>query len=310
MLIEQEIIEWLLDSDPSIRWQVMHDLLGESKSVVTSERERIATEGWGAELLSHQDASGRWSGQLYDHKWISTNYTLLLLRRMGLDQGNHQAHKACKELLEGGYQQGGGISFAKTVSHIDIGVVGLVLSILAYFGYQDERVHEIAAFLIDQQIPDGSWNPVPDSNRLEYLFAGTMIALEGLREYEKQYPERAESVYEAQRRGREYLLGYKLYKSKMASEPLDNKMTRFSFPPRWHYDVLVALDYMQECNAERDERLKDVIELLQKKRRKDGCWTLQNRHPGKTFFEMETPGKPSRWNTLRALRVLKWWERP
>jgi hypothetical protein len=137
-----------------------------------------------------------------------------------------------------------------------------------------------------------------------------MIVLEGLREYEKQYPDRAESVYEAQRSGREYLLGYKLYKSKTAGGALDNKMMRFSFPPRWHYDVLVALDYMQECNADRDERLNDAIELVRKKRRKDGLWTLQNRHPRKTFFEMETPGKPSKWNTLRALRVLKWWERP
>jgi hypothetical protein len=306
---DQEIIQWLLDGDPSIRWQGMRDLLMEDEQNVLRERDRIAAQGWGARLLSHQDASGRWSGQLYDHKWISTTYTLLLLRRMGLDQRNVQAHQGCKQLFEGGYQPGGGISFAKTVSHIDIGVVGIVLSILAYFNYQDDRVHEIAAYLLDRQLPDGSWNPVPESDRLQYIFAGTLIALEGLREYDQAYPHMAGNVSRAQRKGRDFLLGHELYKSKNSGQAMDDKITRFSFPPRWHYDVLAALDYLQACDSESDARLQDAVELLVNKRRKDGRWTLQNRHPGKTFFEMEEPGKPSLWNTLRALRVLKWWQK-
>lgn len=306
-MTEQEIIDWLLDSDPAIRWQVMRDLLGENEETSTQERMCISTEGWGADLLSRQDASGRWAGQLYDHKWISTTYTMQLLRRMGLDPANLQAHKACQQLLEGGYQKGGALSFAKTVSHIDLGVNGLVLSILAYFGYPDQRVHAIIEFLLDQQRPDGSRVPEPGLDRLQYIFAGTMLVLDGLREYEKRYSTSSAQVIEAQIRGREFLLNHNLFKTIGTKEIIDQKMTRFSFPPRWHYDVLVALDYFQDCRAEKDARLNNAIELVKSKCRKDGRWNLQNRHPGKTYFEMEVVGQPSRWNTLRVLRVLKWW---
>jgi hypothetical protein len=306
-MTEREIIAWLLDSDPSIRWQVKRDLLGEEDETFAQERMRVSTEGWGADLLSRQDTSGRWAGQLYDHKWISTTYTMQLLRRMGLDPGNPQAHIACQQLLEGGYKKDGALSFAKTVSHIDLGVSGLVLSILAYFGYPDQRVHTVLEFLLDQQLPDGSWVPEPGLERLQYIFAGTMLVLDGLREYEKRYSASSAQVVEAQLKGREFLSGHYLFKSKESKEILDQKLTRFSFPPRWHYDVLVALDYFQDCSTEKDGRLTDAIELVKSRCRKDGRWNLQNRHPGKTYFEMEEVGQPSRWNTLRALRVLKWW---
>jgi len=309
-MTEQEIIKWLLDGDPAVRWQVMRDLLGDGEAVVFQERMRIANQGWGAEFLSRQDLSGRWAGQLYNQKWISTTYTLQLLRRMGLDPDNPQANKACQQLLEGGYKQGGAISFAKSVPTIDLGVAGLVLSILAYFGYPDPRVHTIAGFILDQQMPNGSWVPEPNLKRLQYIFTGTLLIMEGLREYEKQYPDTSGQESEAQIRGREYLMQHHLYKTRDTDEIVDPKFTRFSFPPRWHYDVLVALDYFRDCGADKDERLIDAIELVNFKRRKDGRWNLQNRHPGKTFFEMEEVGKPSRWNTLRALRVLNWWHSP
>ena len=231
-----------------------------------------------------------------------------LLRRMGLDPEHPQAYKACQQLLEGGYKKGGGLSFAKTVSHIDLGVNGLVLSILAYFRYPDQRLHAVVEFLLDQQQRDGSWLPEPGLERLQYIFAGTMLVLDGLREYEKRYTSSSAQIVDAQIKGREFLLSQNLFRLIGSNEIIDQKLTRFSFPPRWHYDVLVALDYFQDCRAEKDARLNDAIELLKSKRRKDGRWNLQNRHPGKTYFEMEVVGQPSRWNTLRALRVLKWWE--
>jgi hypothetical protein len=306
----EKVVEWLLDGDPSIRWQVMRDIVGADKEIVARERQKIATEGWGAKLLSYQDNSGRWGGQLYNNKWLSTTYSLLLLRQMGLEPGNHQAHLACKELLEGGFRANGGISYAKTIDSIDNGVTGMILSVLAYFGYPDNRVHDIVEYLIGQQMPDGQWEPVagrPDM-QTKYVFDGTLLILEGLREYEKQYSKQARRVAEAQRRGREFLLCYKLYRVGHTEEVIDKKMRLFSFPPRWHYDVLVALDYFQDCQTEKDERLRDAIDLLRAKRNQDGSWNLENRHAGKVFFEMEEVGKPSRWNTLRALRVLKWWE--
>lgn len=306
---EQAVIKWLLEGDPAIRWQVKRDLLGENEAEVLQERQRVANQGWGADLLAQQDASGRWAGQLYNHKWISTTYTLQLLRRMGLDPENAQAHRGCQQLMEGGYQEGGAISFSKTVSRIDLGVCALTLSILAYFGCPDQRLHTMAEFLLDQQELDGSWIPEPGLERLQYIFAGTLLILDALREYQSQYRKLPARISAAQVKGREYLMEHHLYKTRDTGETIDQKLTRFSFPPRWHYDVLTALDYFQACRAERDDRLIGAIDLLNSKRRVNGTWKLQNRHPGKTFFEMEEVGRPSRWNTLRALRVLNWWQR-
>lgn len=306
--MSESALQWLLDSDPSIRWQVLRDLSGAPREVAARERQKIASEGWGARLLSHQDSAGRWGGQLYNHKWLSTTYTLLLLRQMGLEPGNQQAHLACRALLEGGFQPGGGICYARTVSTIDNAVTGMILSLLAYFGYPDGRVHAILQYLLSQQQPEGSWEPEPGNQQLRYTTAATLQVLEGLHCYEKHYPERASIVCEAQQKGREFLLEHKLYQEKHTSRMIDPKMTLFSFPPRWFYDVLAALDYFQACRAERDSRFQDAIALLRAKQSRDGTWKLQNRHAGKIFFEMETVGQPSRWNTLRALRVLRWWD--
>lgn len=304
---EGKVYTWLMAGDPSIRWQVLRDLLGVDENTITQERRKIETEGWGAKLLSYQDGSGRWGGQLYNNKWLSTTYSLLLLRQMGLEPNNQQAYRACKELLEGGFQQAGGISYARSLATIDNGVTGMILSLLAYFGYPDERIHIIAEYLLDQQMSDGRWEPVPGNQHLKYTLDTVILILDGLNEYETRYPYQSIKIMQAQGRGREFLLRYKLYKSAQTGEEIDKKITLLSFPPRWHYDILFALDYFQGCRAERDVRLLDAIRVLEKKRNPDGTWNLQNRHAGKTFFEMEQVAKPSRWNTLRALRVLKWW---
>jgi len=305
--LEEKVCAWLLAGDPSIRWQVMRDLLGEDENTIARERRKVAIEGWGAKLLAYQDVSGRWGGQLYVNKWLSTTYSLLLLRQMGLESSNQQAHRACKELLEGGFQQPGGISYARTVATIDNGVTGMILSLLAYFDYPDERLHIIAEYLLDQQLSDGRWEPVPGNQHLKYTFDTIFLILDGLHEYGKRFPNLSRKFTEAQSKGRDYLLGFKLYKSAQTGEEIDKKITLLSFPPRWHYDILCALDYFQDCQAARDARLTDAIHVLEKKRNPDGTWNLQNRHAGKTFFEMEQVSKPSRWNTLRALRVLNWW---
>ncbi len=306
--MEAALIAWLLEGDPAIRWQVLRDLLGADEVAVARERQRVAEDGWGAQLLACQGAAGLWGGQLYNQKWLSTTYTLLLLRRMGLEPGHRQALLGCEALLEGGFRADGRLCYAKTVDAVDDGVTGMVLSLLAAFDYPDDRVHAVAGYLLGQQAPDGRWEPFPGNRQLRYTFDGTLLVLEGLREYEQRHPDRAGAAIAAQKRGREFLLRHHLYKTEPASEAIDKKITLFSFPPRWHYDVLAALDYFQECRAERDERLGEAMTLLQARQSRDGTWKLQNRHPGKTFFEMEETGKPSRWNTLRALRVLKWWE--
>ena len=306
MLTDQSVYQWLLEGDPSIRWQVMRDLLGEDNDSFNAERNKISLQGWGAKLLSYQESSGRWAGQLYSHKWLSTTYTLRLLRHMGLDPKSPQAQRACRELLDGGFQSQGGISYAKTKSIIDNGVTGMVLAILAYWKYPDSRLHRIADYLVSQQMSDGRWEPYPANLHLKYTFDTTLLILDGLYEYSRNYLTNTKDLDAIRKKGHEFLLDYRLYQDHNGAA-IDSKITLFSFPPYWHCDVLVALDYFQASRVGRDERFKEAIDLLIRKRNPDGSWNLQNRHAGKTYFDMEAISKPSRWNTLRALRVLKWW---
>ena len=264
--------------------------------------------GGGARLLAYQDSSGLWSGQLYNGKWTSTTYTLQILYQMGLDPENPQARQACRLLLDGGFREGGGFCFAKSKKAVDNGVTGLVLAILAYLGSCDPRVVDAIHFLLGQQMPDGRWEPFPGNLQARYSFDTTLLVLVGLHEYEKRFPDQADLVVPPQSRGREFLLSQALFRNRSTGENISPAVTLFSFPPRWHYDLLAALDYFRDCRSMEDKRLQEAITLLRSKQNPDGSWNLQNRHSGKTFFEMEAVGKPSRWNTLRALRVLKEWE--
>ncbi len=310
------VIEWLLGGDPAIRWQVLRDLVGAAESTVERERRRVARAGWGARLLARQDPGGTWAGGLssdgglYSPKWISTTYTMLMLRDFGLPAENRQARKGCKVLLDGGLQPDGGISYgiwAKWQGRSETCVTGMVLSILSYFEYDDNRLDTIGEHLLKRQMPDGGWNCQSPSVATHASVHTTMSVLEGLRLYELCRGRRARKVGAAQRRGREFLLRHRLFRSHRSGEVIKPVFTRFSFPPRWHYDILRALDHFQSINAPRDRRLAEAIDIV-RSRQADGRWLLQNRYRGKTYFEMERLGAPSRWNTLRALRVLKWWE--
>jgi len=280
-------------------------LLNANQIEVETERERIQKQGWCAKLLALQNDSGMWANGIYSPKWTSTTYTMLLLKRFGLPPQNQQALKACKILLDRGFYRDGGINYFGSLKHSETCVTGMILSLLAYFQYPDDRIHTLAEHLLAQQMPDGGWNCQSYKGATHSSFHTTISVLEGLREYEKSQPRDIEQIQTAQKKGREFLLVHQLFKSHRTGEVANPAFTRFSFPPRWHYDVLRSLDYFQECQAEPDDRLRDAIGLLINKRRSDGRWVLQNRHAGKTYFEMEQVGQPSRWNTLRALRILK-----
>jgi hypothetical protein len=303
----QKTIDWLLQGDPAIRWQTMRDLTGARRQAWAGERQCVCRHGWVKRLLDRQDRTGTWGGGLYSPKWMSTTYTMLLLRRLGLPPTHPKARAACRLLLEKGLRDDGGICFSPAWGHSETCETGLILSVLAYFRYPDERIDRLVEHLFVQQLPDGGWNCQSYRGARHSSFHTTICALEGLLEYHRLYPRRYPRIGRVQDRGREFLLEHRLFRSSTTGEVVKPAMTRFSFPPRWHYDVLRGLDHFQEAVAERDRRLQDAIDLVHKKRRADGRWPLQNRHPGKTFFEIETPGRPSRWNTLRALRVLRWW---
>lgn len=311
------VLRWLLAGDPSIRWQTLRDLNAASERSVERERRKIAREGWGAQLLAKQDPDGRWAGGqssdsgLYSPKWISTTYTMLLLRDFGLPSNARAAQKPCKVLLDHGFQPDGGIgldAWAKWTHQSETCVTGMVLSILSYFDYDDRRLDAIAHHLLEQQMPDGGWNCRRPQGATHSSVNTTITVLEALRLYEQRRAPQFRAIRSAQRRGREFLLVHRLFRSDRTGEIIKPVFLRFAFPPRWHYDILRALDYFQAVNAPRDERLSDAIGILRSTRPEDGRWTLQNSYKGKTWFEMESLGAPSRWNTLRALRVLKWWD--
>jgi hypothetical protein len=312
------LIRWLLNGDPAIRWQTMRDLAGASGLAVKREQRKIARDGWGARLLAEQDRSGRWAagksgdGGLYSPKWTSTTYTMLLLRDFGLPADNPQARKACKLLLNEGLQPDGGINYgvwAKWTKRSETCVTGMVLSLLSHFEYDDPRLETIAQHLLEQQMPDGGWNCRRADGATHSSVNTTISVLEGLRLYELCRGHKVREVRAAQRRAREFLLVHRLFRSHRSGEVIKPAFVRFAFPPRWHYDILRALDYFQAVDAPRDARLSEAIDIVRDARREDGRWPLQHTYKGKTYFEMERVGAPSRWNTLRSLRVLRWWDR-
>jgi hypothetical protein len=236
---------------------------------------------------------------------------MLLLRDFGLPPTARQARKACKLLLERGLQPDGGINYgtwAKWVRRGETCITGMVLSILSYFEFEDARLDTIAGHLLEQQMADGGWNCRRPAGATHSSVHTTISVLEGLRHYELHGGRGVRALRRAQRRGREFLLVHRLFRSHRTGEIIKPAFTRFSFPPRWHYDILRALDYFQAVDAPRDRRLAEAIDIVRSRQCEDGRWLLQNVHKGKTYFEMEALGAPSRWNTLRALRVLKWWE--
>lgn len=305
------VMEWLMEGDAAIRWQALRDLTGAARPAIEGERHKIAREGWGASLLTLQDPEGTWADGLYTPKWTSTTYTLLLLRDFGLPPDNRQARKACKLLLDGGHQPDGGINYgtwAKWTRRSETCVTGMGLSILSYFEFDDDRLDGIAEHLLEQQMPDGGWNCRRPDGATHASVHTTISVLEGLRHYELFRDHKSREVRAAQRHGREFLLAHRLFRSHKTGTIIKPAFVKLSFPPRWHYDILRALDYFQAVNAPRDNRMTEAVEIVQSAQDKDGRWPLQHSYRGKTFFELERLGAPSRWNTLRALRVLKWWD--
>jgi hypothetical protein len=230
---------------------------------------------------------------------------LLLLRRLGLPAPHPQTHQACGLLLDKGCYRDGGINFSPTIKHSETCITGMVLSIVCYFQFRDPRTEQLVSHLLHQQMKDGGWNCQSYRGDTHSSVHTTISVLEGLHEYQQLGKHFNNEVIEAQAKGREFLLAHRLFRSHRSGAIFDPKITRLSFPPRWRYDIMRALDYFRSCAAPYDRRMNDALQIIVKKQTADGRWLLQQRYPGKTFFEMEQVGEPSRWNTLRALRILR-----
>lgn len=308
-MAKDAVLDWLVEGDPAVRWQALRDLRGASPAAVRREQKRVAREGWGARLLELQDADGRWAGGLYTPKWTSTTYTLLLLRSLGLEPRQPQALRGCRVLLGAGFWSDGGINFfPKAQKSSETCITSMVLGIACWFGLDDDRLDALAEHLLARQMTDGGWNCCAAPGRsgaTHSSFNTTILALEALLDYQRLRPRRARGTSAAQARGREFLLVHRMFRSHRTGEIAKPGFTRFVFPARWHYDALRGLDYFRAAGAPLDARLADAFALVENKRRSDGRWPTQGRYTGKAFFDLE-PAGPSRWNTLRALRVLRW----
>lgn len=311
--LQLSVIDWLLDSDPAIRWQVMRDLLGAPAQEVAAERARVATEGWGAHLLALQGSDGSWSGVAWNRGWNSTMHVLMLLRDMGLDPESEQAQRALALVRERVKWQGweayeGNPFFAGETEPCINGQMGAAA---AYFG---QDVRGVIERLLGETLPDGGWNCEAENGSTRSSFNTTICVLEVLLEYELHFGSSPE-VTAARLRGQEYLLERRLFRRKSTGEVIDHDrkrggavFTHFAFPTWWHYDILRGLEYLRRAGVAPDERVNEAVELVASRRDADGRWLLDVEYPGEMPVDMgEREGQPSRWITLRALRVLKWY---
>ena len=310
------VLDWLLDSDPAIRWQVLRDLVGAPAEVVAEERARVATEGWGARLLALQGDDGQWAGgacfpaqsvtsrqENQGQPWISTLPTLQLLHDLGVDPCADRVRRAVAQVRDHCRWEHAGQPFFS--GEVEPCINGRTVALGTYF---DQDVDGVVARLLAEQLVDGGWNCEAENGSVRSSFATTINVLEGLLAHERATGGSAESIA-ARRRGEEYLLERKLVRRKSTGGVVNPVWLQFSFPTRWHYDVLRALEYFRAAGDPPDPRVDDAIELLRSKQQSDGTWLLENTHPGAVHFALEDgDGRPSRWNTLRALRVLRWYE--
>jgi hypothetical protein len=303
-------LKWLLDSDPAIRWQVLRDLTDAPPAAVAAERARIATKGWGAQLLACQSPHGKFGGANENAGLMITFNSLIVLKDLGLDPASPQARKMIDRVdqhLRFKWHRNQPFFRGETEPCIN----GRILGLGAYF---HKPYAALLQQLLSQQLPDGGWNceAVEESPKRPKStvssFHTTICVLEGLLDYQCAAPKKFPALTKARKRAEEYLLERRLFRSKRTNEIIDPRWLGFSYPPFWHYDVLRALDYFRNAAANPDPRLQEALQVVLQRRHQNGRWPLNLLHREQIPIKMETAiGSASRWNTLRALRVLRWY---
>ncbi|MDC0584296.1 hypothetical protein OAO55_01055 [Bacteroidales bacterium] len=303
-MINKEIINWLLEGDISIQYQVHRDLLHDS---IPELQNRIANEGWGEQFMAQRKPNGHWGIAFYQPKWISSHYTLLDLRNLCISPNIQRISESIEKILRNDKGHDGGINPSGTVNKSDVCINGMFMNYACYFRASEELLKSVVDFVLSQQLPDGGFNcKFNRSGARHSSLHSTISVLEGFFEYRKQgYMYRLEEIQKMESESREFILQHRLFKSDKTGKIIDKRMLILSYPSRWRYDILRAMDYFQYSGCPYDKRMDDAIDVITKKQRKDKTWPLQAKHPGRTHFDMEKGGFPSRWNTLRALRVLK-----
>lgn len=301
-----EIISWLLEGDVSIQYQTHRDLIKSGPEILFSLKNRIASEGWGHEFLKRQHPDGHWGRAFYQPKWTSTNYTLLDLRNL-CAPCTHEITNALNVIIETCKGVDGSINGFVTVPESDMCINGMFLNYACYFGIEEEKIKSVVDFVISQQMTDGAFNCLLNRYGAKHSSMHTTInTLEGISEYLTQgYRYRREDLTRIEVEAREFLLEHHLFRSDKTGKTINPGMLHLAFPTRWRYDILRAFEYFRKAEVSYDARMQDALAVVSKKRTSDGRWKLPAHYPGTAVhFEMEPAGKVSRWNTLRAMRVL------
>ena len=300
---EKEIVSWLLEGDVSIQYQVYRDLLGKDKPRL---RRKIEMEGWGSQFLACRNPNGHWGQKFYQPKWISTHYTLLDLKNLAIAPGNKKINESLQQIFKNLKAADGGILPIGAERKSDVCINGMVLNYASYFQVDKMHLKSIVDFLLVEKMNDGGFNCL--SNRIGATHSSlhsTISVLEGIFEYEQNgYHYRLPELKKAAHESGEFILKHRLFRSHRTGEVITPGFIRLCYPCRWYYDILRALDYFRLAKVQYDERMDDALQIIRNKRSSDGTWKLPAAYPGQVHFTMEKSGQPSRWNTLRAMRVL------
>ena len=307
-MIQPAVLAWLLEGDVSIQYQVWRDLLGEDKKDL---QDRIAREGWGQAFLVCRHANGQWGDRFYQPKWTSTHYTLLDLRNLYLAPDNPIVQESINLVLRDNKAADGGIRLGPSTSeHGDLCVNGMFLNYASYFQTPEQKLQPLIDSILAEIMPDGGFNcRTTRSGATHSSLHTTISVLEGFTGFLKEgNTYRKKEIEAAVQSSVEFILLHRLFLSDHTGQIIDKKFLQNTYPCRWRYDIWRALDYFRYAGVARDDRMVPALSLLVKKRNADGTWNNPAAHPGQVHFTMEKAGKPGRWNTLRALRIIHYFE--
>lgn len=302
----KEVLNWLLAGDVSIQYQTYRDLLNDDRPEL---RDRIAKEGWGADFLKCRNPNGSWGQHFYQPKWISSHYTLLDLKNLAIAPDHKLIRESIHNIATSVKRAEGGIYPISSEQKCDICVNGMFLNYACYFGEPEEQLRSIIDFILNEQMPDGGFNCQKNRQGARHSsLHSTLSVLEGIEEYlANGYRHCAKELRLAAEQAREFILLHRFFKSDHTGQIIQKDFLKLTFPPRWKYNILRALDHFRTANVPWDERMSDALEVIVSKRNTDGRWPVVAAHSGKVHFTMEKPRDPSRWNTLIALRVFKFY---
>jgi hypothetical protein len=302
---QDQLIDWLLQGDVSIQYQVWRDLLGQEKKGL---QDRIAREGWGRSFLLKRRSDGHWGDRLYQPKWTSTFYTLLDLRNLNLSPQHEVAQETIDLVLRSGKAEDGGIPLGPSTTRFsDVCVNAMFLNYASYFRTDERALHSIVDAILQERMADGGFNcRTTRSGARHSSLHTTLSVLEGLTEFQKAgYSHQQQRIRRARESALEFILLHRLFLSDRTGQVISKDLLKMTYPCRWRYDILRAMDYFHYAGVKWDDRMHAALEVLQNKRNRDGTWNMNAAHAGQVHFTMEQAGRPSRWNTLRMLRVLR-----